>query len=119
MLELQGYLTTISKFQICILEIFPKILLLSKLFACYRLRFCDKLVKLNGQYLEYSIPKYLTFLFYDEEGKPEGTMYQFMKIFAEYMDFKPSLIGAANFIASIKNVERGNARIGVGAPSFQ
>ena len=80
---------------------------------------CSKILKLNGQPLDYTIPKYLTFLFYDKDGKPEGTMYQIMKIYADYMDFRPSLIGAANFIASIKNVERGDARIGVGAPSFQ
>ena len=77
------------------------------------------MVKLNGQPLVYTIPEYLTFLFYDEDEKPEGTMYQIMKIFAEFMDFNAVLLGAPNFIASIKNVEKGNARIGVGAPSFQ
>ena len=77
------------------------------------------MIKLNGQPLVYSIPEYLTFLFYDKDEKPEGTMYQIMNIFADFMDFNAVLLVAPNFIESIKNVEGGDARIGVGAPSFQ
>ena len=60
---------------------------------------------MNGQPLVYSIPEYLTFLFYEDE-KPEGTMYQIMKIFAEFMDFNAVLLGAPNFIASIKMLKK-------------
>ena len=69
--------------------------------------------------LDYSIIQYGTYFFYNDEGKPEGTMYDNMKILAEYLDFIP-IIHLGSFTESVEMVEQGDARIGSpAAASFE
>ena len=74
---------------------------------------------MNGKAIAYSITEYGTDLFYNENGEPEGTMLEHMKIMSEYLDFVPMLHVSKTFVEGYEMVESGKAKIGSpGAASF-
>ena len=74
---------------------------------------------MNGQPLKYSIIKYQTDLFFNDDGKPEGIIVDHMKILSEYIDFISILHVSKSFEEGDQITENGTARIGSpGAANF-
>ena len=87
--------------------------------SIFRPDLCDDKVTMNGEAITYAISKYASYVFYNENGQPEGTMVDHMELLSKYIDFVPLLHVSNTFVERLEMVESGKAKIGaIGSASF-
>ena len=78
----------------------------------YRVEFCDKLIDMKNETLDFALMQYTNQYFLDDNGEPTGIMYDHMEILAQFMNFHANVSPIADFNDHIKQVEDGKSRIG-------